>query len=158
MLGSLKRSLLLPAAARHLHSYQWYVNGAPIDQTESEFSFAPASAGTYTIYATVTDSSSTTSAPSNTATVTVSASPTVSIAPVGPLTLTAGQGQTFTATPSGGSGTISYHWYLDGSAVGTNIATTPTPPQAPHIQLLAKLQIALLLRLLLPLQTPSQLQ
>ena len=104
-------------------SYQWYVNGAPIDQTESEFSFAPASTGSYSITATVTDSSETTSAPSNTASVTVSASPTVSIAPAGPFTMDVGQSKTFTATSSGGSGTINYQWYLDGAAVGSNSAS-----------------------------------
>src|SRR5208283_2220109 len=31
-----------------------------------------------------------------------------------------GQSKTFTATPSGGSGSISYQWYLDGTAVGSN--------------------------------------
>ena len=34
-----------------------------------------------------------------------------------------GQIQTFTATASGGSGTINYQWYLDGSAVGSNSAS-----------------------------------
>jgi hypothetical protein len=47
----------------------------------------------------------------------------VSIVPVGPLTLDVGQVQTFTATASGGSGTINYQWYLDGSAVGSNSAS-----------------------------------
>ena len=55
--------------------------------------------------------------------VTVAASPTVSIAPVGPLTLDVGQVQMFTATASGGSGSLSYQWYLDGAAVGTNSAS-----------------------------------
>ena len=41
----------------------------------------------------------------------------MSVAPAGPLTLTVGQTQTFTATVSGGTGTKSYQWYLDG-AVG----------------------------------------
>ena len=66
---------------------------------------------------TVTDSLGVTSALSSAATVTVAASPTVSITPVGPLTMDVGQVQTFTATASGGSGTINYQWYLDGSAV-----------------------------------------
>ena len=96
--------------------YQWYVGGsAQCGQTASTFSFAPGSAGSYSITVTVTDSSGATSAQSSAATVTVAASPTVSIAPVGPLTMDVGQVQTFTATASGGSGTINYQWYLDGS-------------------------------------------
>ena len=54
---------------------------------------------------------------SNAVTVTVNAAPTVSIAPVGPVTLDVGQSQTFTATASGGTGTLSYQWYLDGTVV-----------------------------------------
>ncbi len=53
----------------------------------------------------------------------MSASPTVSVAPVGPVKMDVGQVQVFTATPSGGSGSLSYQWYLDGSAVGSNSAT-----------------------------------
>ena len=103
--------------------YQWYVGGsAQSGQTASTFSFAPA-AGSYSVTATVTDSSPTTSAPSNAATVTVNASPTVSIAPAGPLTMDVGQVQAFTATPSGGSGSLSYQWYLDDTGVGTNSAS-----------------------------------
>ena len=104
--------------------YQWYVNGvSQFGATASTFSFTPGSAGSYSITATVTDSSSMTSLQSNAATVTVNASPTVSIAPAGPLTMDVGQVQAFTATPSGGTGTLSYQWYLDGSAVGTNSAS-----------------------------------
>src|SRR5208283_3800503 len=45
---------------------------------------------------------------SSATTVAVAASPTVSVAPAGPLTMDVGQVQVFTATPSGGSGTIHY--------------------------------------------------
>jgi hypothetical protein len=106
-------------------SYQWYVNGLLAQSgTASMMPFTPESSGTYSITTTVTDSLGATSAPSSAATVTVSASPTVSIAPVGPLTMDAGQVQMFTATASGGSGTINYQWYLNASAVSG--ATSPT--------------------------------
>jgi hypothetical protein len=51
--------------------------------------------------------------------VTVAALPTVSIAPTG-LTMDVGQTQTFTATSSGGSGTIHYQWYVGAGTVGTD--------------------------------------
>ena len=54
----------------------------------------------------------------------MAASPTVSIAPVGPITMDVGQSQTFTATPTGGSGTIHYQWYLGGSAVSGATSST----------------------------------
>ena len=99
-------------------SYQWYVNGLLAQSgTASVMPFTPASSGSYSITVTVTDSLGVTSALSSAATVTVAASPTVSIAPVGPLTMDVGQSQTLLLLPSGGSGTINYQWYLDGSAV-----------------------------------------
>ncbi len=104
--------------------YQWYVNGAPQSgATASTFNYVPASAGPYSITVTVTDSLGSTSAQSSPASVTVNASPSVSITPVGPIALNVGQAQVFTATATGGSGTLSYQWYLDGNAVGSNSAT-----------------------------------
>ena len=105
-------------------SYQWYVGGiAQSGATASTFNYSPASSGSHPITATVTDSLAATSAQSPAATVTVNASPTLSIAPVGPLTIDIGQVQVFTATASGGSGSLSYQWYLDGASVGTNSAS-----------------------------------
>lgn len=105
-------------------SYQWYVNGVLLSgQTASTLAYSFVSLGPYSIAVTVTDSLGVTSVKSAAATITVAASPTVSITPVGPLTLTAGQIQTFTATAGGGSGTINYQWYLDGSEVGSNSAS-----------------------------------
>jgi hypothetical protein len=106
-------------------SYQWYLAGSAVSgQTGTTYAYAPGSAGSPVIYCRVTDQASTPNVvQSNTPSVTVSASPTVSVAPVGPFTMDVGQVQVFTATPSGGSGTLSYQWYLDGSAVGTNSAS-----------------------------------
>ncbi len=105
-------------------SYQWYVNSVlQSGQVNSTFIYVPSSAGTYSITVTVTDSLNSTSPQSAAASVTVAASPTVSIAPAGPITMDAGQSQTFAATASGGSGTLSYQWYIDGGAVGSNSAS-----------------------------------
>ncbi|MGD0204416.1 MAG: PKD domain-containing protein [Candidatus Bathyarchaeia archaeon] len=105
-------------------SYQWYVDGLLAQSgTASVMPFTPGSSGSYLITVTVTDSLGVTSALSSAASVTVAASPTVSVAPIGPLTMDAGQVQAFTATASGGSGTINYQWYLDSSAVGSNSAS-----------------------------------
>ena len=99
-------------------SYQWYVGGAAQSgATASTFSYAPGSAGSYSITVSVTDSLGVTSVQSSAVSVTVAASPTVSVAPVGPVTLNVGQVRVFTATASGGSGSVSYQWYLGGSAV-----------------------------------------
>ncbi len=105
--------------------YQWYVNGsAQSGQTASTFSFVPASAGSYSVTATVTDSLNEISAQSNAATVTVNSAPTVTIAP-GTATLDVGQSQLFTATASGGSGSYSgYQWYVNGSAQSGQTAST----------------------------------
>ena len=104
--------------------YQWYVGGsAQPGQTGSTFSYSPGSSGSYSITVTVTDSLGSTSAQSPAATVNVAASPTVSITPTGPITMDVGQVQAFTAAASGGSGALSYQWYLDGSAVGSNSAS-----------------------------------
>ena len=99
-------------------SYQWYVGGAAQSgATASTFSYAPGFAGSYSITVSVTDSLGVTSVQSSAASVTVAASPTVSVAPVGPVTLDVGQVRVFTATASGGSGSLSYQWYRGGSAV-----------------------------------------
>ena len=57
---------------------------------------------------------------------------TVSIAPAGPVTLDVGQSQLFTATASGGSGSLSYQWYLDDVAVGTGASYSYTATAGSH--------------------------
>jgi len=98
-----------------VYSYRWYVNGAlQSGQTTSTFGFSAVSVGSYSITVTVTDSLGTTSAA---ASVTVNDAPTVSVAPAATLKMDVGQIQMFNATVVGGSGALSYQWYLDGSAV-----------------------------------------
>ena len=105
----------------HYRSYQWFENGSVLSGAISpSFSFVPASAGSYAITVTVTDSLGVTSPQSAPATVGVCAGPTLSITPAGPLTMDAGQVQMLSAICTGGSGSLSYQWYLDGVAVGAN--------------------------------------
>ena len=72
---------------------------------------------------------------SNTVSITASSSSlTVSVSPVAPLNLVLNQVQVFTATVSGGNGTLSYQWYLDGEVVSgqTSSTYTYTPVLGPH--------------------------
>jgi peptidoglycan/xylan/chitin deacetylase (PgdA/CDA1 family) len=106
-------------------NYQWYVGGAAQSgATTSTFRYSPESVGSYLITVTATDSLGATSVQSSAVSVTVNASPTVSVAPVGSLTMDVGQQQSFTATDSGGTGTKSYQWYLDDSAVAGQTTST----------------------------------
>ncbi len=97
-------------------SYQWYFDGAVVSgQTASTYSYLSI-LGLHTIYVRVTDNVPVT-AQSNTVSVTGSSTPTVSVSPAGPLILGVGQSQTFSATASGGTGFLSYQWYLDSAVV-----------------------------------------
>ena len=44
----------------------------------------------------------------------------ITVSPEGPITMDVGQVQMFTATPNGGSGSLSVQWNLDGSPVGSD--------------------------------------
>ena len=110
--------------------YQWLEKapgGSYVDVGTSSASFSfvtsgSTAVGVWSFMLQVTDATGP-QVTSSAASVTVNAAPTVSVAPAGPLSLTVGQVQVFTATPSGGSGTINYQWFLDGVAVGNNSAS-----------------------------------
>ncbi len=106
-------------------SYQWCVGDSKVNgQTGTTYTFTASSAGSFIVYCNVTDQASKpVTAQSNTVSVTVNTAPSVSVSPVGPLTLDVGQSQVFTATGSGGTGTLNYQWFLDGTAVGTDSAS-----------------------------------
>ncbi len=116
--------------------YQWYVNGAAqMGQTSSAFSFSPASAGSYSITARVTDNEGSTSAQSTAVTATASViptpTPTPSTSPVASPTSTP------TSTPQT-------------SPTGTPIQTptsspapspSPTIPEFPQLVIVAALMV-----------------
>jgi hypothetical protein len=112
------------------YTYQWYLNGAVVSgATSSTWTFTPSSSGSYNVYVNVTDSVGS-GAKSNVAIVTVNAAPFVTISPTS-ATLDVGQSQLFTSTVSGGTGSYTYQWYLNGSPVfGATSATWSFTPSA----------------------------
>ena len=113
------------------YTYQWLQKApggsySPISgATSPSYSFVTSGStatGFWSFELQVTDATSA-EITSNSVVVKVNAAPTVSVAPVGPVTLDVGQVQVFTATASGGSGALSYQWYLDAVAVGDNSVT-----------------------------------
>src|SRR5450759_2242248 len=58
----------------------------------------------------------------------VAALPTVTIAPIGPLNLDFGQSQTLNAAPSGGFGSYSIQWYVNGSLQSSTLSSFSYSP------------------------------
>jgi hypothetical protein len=108
-------------------SYHWYVNGvAQSGQTASTFSFSATSAGSYSITATVTDSSGATSAQSSVASVTVDVQTlTISVSPT-TASITNGQATTYTITIVG-SGGFSQVVSLSASGLPTGVSASFNP-------------------------------
>jgi hypothetical protein len=112
--------------------YQWYISGSLVGTDSSSYTFVASSAGPVQVYVTITDSASTPyTVKSNVASVTVNSVPSVAVSP-SPVALDVGQVQTFTASASGGSGTLHYQWYLDGNAVGSDNASYSYNATAGH--------------------------
>ena len=113
------------------YTYKWQQKapgGAFADivgATSSSYTFDSTgkAVGTWQFQLLVTDSASL-QVTSNTVSVTVNAALTVSVAPPGPIIVPTGNTHVFTATASGGTGTLSYQWYLDGAIVAGQTATT----------------------------------
>src|SRR5271157_1381056 len=116
------------------YTYQWYskvgtgsyaaISGA----TSTSYNFVTSGStttGVWSFELQVNDSAYThTSVTSTAASVTVNTAPTVTVSPTS-WTMDVSQSKTFTATPSGGSGTYTgYQWYVGGSPQAGQIAST----------------------------------
>ncbi len=117
-----------PSGGTGADSYAWYSGlscTGPVLATTQVFT-TPALSSTMTYCVVVTDSSSIPATANATSTVTVSLMPlTVTVNPDA-ATIDSGAKLLLTAIPSGGTGALSYAWYLGGSCSGAVLATTQT--------------------------------
>ncbi len=104
-----------PSGGTSPYSYSWTIGGSQVS-TSQDFSYSFSTAGSYTVDVTVTDSVGETYSAS--VTVTINNNPSVSISSSQNPT-DAGNSVTFTASESGGTGTISYAWYVNGASEGS---------------------------------------
>jgi hypothetical protein len=106
-------------------TYQWFMNGTAAGTNSSTFPIAQTTSGQTGAQIHVKVSNATGSATSNTVTLTVNP-----VAPTAPAitqqpanaAVTAGQSATFTMTATG-TAPLTYQWFMNGSAVGTNSNT-----------------------------------
>ncbi|MCL5794530.1 MAG: PKD domain-containing protein, partial [Candidatus Thermoplasmatota archaeon] len=114
-----------PSGGSGSYTYQWYEGGSAISgATSSTYTTSFSSSGTYDFYVIIHDSVGN-SAQSSTLDETVNADPSVSISSSQNPT-DVGNSVTFTATGSGGTGSYSYQWYLNGSVVSGATSSTYT--------------------------------
>jgi hypothetical protein len=111
-------------------AYQWKKNGSPISGATSASYMIPATpASDNNAQFTVTVTNSVSSVTSNAATLAVGVPPTISAQPASQ-TVAVGQSANFSVTAAG-SGTLTYQWNKNGSAIGgASSAFYTTPPAA----------------------------
>ena len=99
-----------PSGGTGGYSYSWTLNGQQISASQ-DFSYSFSSSGSYTLTVTITDSVGVQSSAS--VTVTINSNPTVSISSSqNPADV--GNSVTFSSSESGGTGTDTYVWYING--------------------------------------------
>ena len=104
------------------YTYAWTVSGTTIS-TAASFDYSFSTAGSYTVDFTVTDSASFSDTAS--VSVTINADPGVTVTSnANPAD--EGYAVTFTATGSGGTGTLTYAWTVGGTAEGTGATLSYT--------------------------------
>ena len=104
-----------PSGGTSPYTYSWTIGGTQ-ESTSQDFSYSFSNAGSYTVEVTVTDSIGETYSAS--VTVTINNNPSVSVSSSQNPT-DVGNSVTFTASESGGTGTISYEWYVNGASDGS---------------------------------------
>ena len=114
-----------PSGGSGSYTYQWYVNSNAISgATSSTYATSFGSSGTDSVYVVIKDGVGN-PATSSTLDETVNTDPSIGIASSQNPT-DAGNSVTFTASPSGGSGSYTYQWYLNGAAVSGATSSTYT--------------------------------
>ncbi|MDA3912335.1 MAG: immunoglobulin domain-containing protein, partial [Bacteroidales bacterium] len=102
-------------------TYQWYRNGSSISGATST-SYSATSAGNYYCIASASGSGCG-SAQTNTVTVTVVADPAITSQPVGG-TICTGGSRTLSMAASGGTPSLTYQWYKNGSSISGATSTS----------------------------------
>lgn len=106
--------------------------------TEQNPSHTYGTSGTYSVSLTVTDNEGATNTVSHDVQVQAAQTMSATISPSGTVTKIAGETQTFTSTVNGGTGAISYQWYLDdaevtgASGIGSSYTYTAQAAGSPH--------------------------
>ncbi len=109
-----------PSGGTGSYVYNWTLNGKQIS-TSQDFSYSFASSGSYTLTVTITDSvGKTTSA---TVSVTINSNPSVT-ATASQNPTDVGNSVTFSSTISGGTGTLTYSWLVNGVQESTSSSFT----------------------------------
>lgn len=116
-------SVELSASPEDAASYQWWLNGSPIDGATSQ-TYVATGAGTYSVN--VSDAFGC-SGTSDGLEVSVNSSPVVSISPSGAVDICEGSTQTFTATADEDVG---YQWMINGSPISGATESTYTASEA----------------------------
>ena len=105
-----------PSGGTGPYSYSWTIGGTQVS-TSQDFSYSFSSAGTYSVDVTVTDSVGSTYSAS--VSVTINNHPSVSSLTSSQNPTDIGNSVTFSASESGGTGTISFKWEINGGNVGS---------------------------------------
>ena len=111
-----------PSGGSDGYTYSWTINSNQVS-TSGDFSYSFSSSGSYTVTVTVTDGVGQTASAS--VSITVNPNPTISISSSQNPT-DAGNSVTFSSSESGGTGTITYAWYVNGASEGSGVQLSYT--------------------------------